>query len=456
MNAATLTHKDIARALDIAEATVKSYRRAFPEFFELIHQGKPLRYAPSALEVCRVIRDGRQESLSEVDIRHRLREIMPELNKAGANDPRELGGARRDASAEAVPAMGAELLERYENALAQTAEVQSRLVRLHEESAAQMEQMQRRMSEALTMLEDRAGQQDTMIEALTRRQHEILDGLAAIQARVAWEETAMPVDQEQPEDGSDTSENAVRSRVTRVAVRNAYGDVQRYTLATGEPDVQTSDKATEAGPPAAAAEQEQRQEGPPPASPGDANASAPADIPDQAEEDAARRPQASEDEEMEMEEEPTSATEKGEQAAESMAMDAEAGAHPLPPRDYRELPLVVRSEMGEYLGVGGKNLGAFSLEDLTALVDRTFTPPANMPFEVRYAPASEAVGASGPAWTLRLDQSTGQSYRLELERTTTPRGNDVVVLSALYVDGQDVPPANLYLFIKQMLQLAGE
>lgn len=454
MNATTLTHKDIARALDIAEATVKSYRRAFPEFFELMHQGKPLRYAPSALEACRVIRDGRQESLSEADIRHRLREIMPELNKAGADNPRELGGAHRDASAEAVPAMAGELLERYENALAQIAEVQSRLVRLHEESAARMEQMQRRMSEALTMLEERAGQQDTMIEALTRRQHELLDGLAVVQARVARDETVMPVDREPPEDGSDTSENAVRSRVTRVAVRNAYGDVQRYTLATGEPDVQTSDKATEAGPPAAAAEQEQRQEGPPPASPGDANASAPADIPDQAEEDAARRAQASADEEMA--EEPASAAEKSEQAAEFMVRNGAAEEYPLPSRGYRELPLVVRSEMGEYLGVGGKNLGAFSLEDLTALVDRTFTPPANMPFEVRYQPASEAVGASGPAWTLRLDQSTGQSYRLELERTTTPRGNDVVVLSALYVDGQDVPPANLYLFIKQMLQLAGE
>ncbi|MFW5735549.1 MAG: hypothetical protein ACOCWR_10865, partial [Oceanidesulfovibrio sp.] len=117
-----------------------------------------------------------------------------------------------------------------------------------------------------------------------------------------------------------------------------------------------------------------------------------------------------------------------------------------------ELPLVVRSEMDEYLGVAGKAQGSFSLDDLIGLVAETFPPPGT--FGVSFSPTEH--GASehdGGSWTLTLHQESGQRYRLVLERITTPRGNDVVVLSALEVDGQDMPPANLYLFIKQMLQL---
>lgn len=450
----TLTHKDIARALDIAEATVKSYRRSYPEFFELVHQGKPLRYAPSALEVCRAIRDGRRESLTEADIRQRLREITPVLGEADADTHGELGGVRRHDSVETVPALSAEFLGRYESALAQIAEVQRQLVQMHEESAARMEQMQRRMADALALLQDHTGQQSTMIDALARRQSEVLDALSTVHARVARKETTMPAGRlpQDKEVGASGSES--HNRITRVAVRNAYGDVQRYTLATGDSDTPIPEMGPQADASAAIDVLESRPQGERPDSFEDAVASAPADTPEHAEEQATHRPEVFEGEEMS--EEPALIAENGEASADSMALSEAAEEFSQPPHSYRELPLVVRSEMGEYLGVGGKNLGAFSLDDLSALVDQTFASPAHTPFEVRYVPASAADGATGPLWTLYLDQKPGQSYRLELERTTTPRGNDVVVLSALYVDGQDVPPANLYLFIKQMLQLAGE
>ncbi len=423
MSAPNLTHKDIATRLGIAEATVKSYRRAFPEFFELRHSGKPLRFAASALDVCRIIRDGRKQALSVSDIRERLEQAVPQAKQPPAKESvtagvhLEHGGPSSD-----QPVEGSDVIVRIEQILARTEEAQQQLVQIQGESAARLGAMQHRMFEALTALQGKAEHQDAIIETLTERQQAILGMLADISDRL--ERTAGPAHISESSDlntppggpfvsgaggrgqppapGSDGAYGSL-PRVTHVAVRNTYGEVQRYTLATGENAV--------------------------PPTPAQADAALPT---------AVRSVQAESlpHEETNSQQDPSGPV--------------------LPPGDYRELPLVVRSEMGEYLGVAGKALGSFSLGDLVELVEESFPPPKS--FHIRFEPRQDrGVELSpGAAWTLLLDQDSGQRYRLLLERTTTPRGNDVVVLASLEVDGQDVPPANLYLFIKQMLQMRSQ
>lgn len=420
MSAPNLTHKDIATRLGIAEATVKSYRRAFPEFFELRHSGKPLRFAASALDVCRIIRNGRKQALSVSDIRERLEQAVPQAKQPPPNGPLtarvhpEHGGPSSE-----QPAAGSDVIVRIEQVLTRTAEAQQQLVQIQGESATRFGAMQHRMFEALTALQDKAEHQDAIIETLTKHQQAILDMLADISDRL--EHTAGPAHisdnsgMNTPPGGPSVSGAGGRGqpqapggdgaygplpRVTHVAVRNTYGEVQRYTLATGENAV--------------------------PPTPAQADAAPPTPV----------QTESLPHEETTVQQEPSGPV--------------------LPLGDYLELPLVVRSEMGEYLGVAGKALGSFSLGDLVELVEESFPPPKS--FHIRFEPGEErGVELSpGAAWTLLLKQDSGQRYRLLLERTTTPRGNDVVVLASLEVDGQDVPPANLYLFIKQMLQMRSQ
>ncbi|TVM16595.1 hypothetical protein DPQ33_11365 [Oceanidesulfovibrio indonesiensis] len=416
-----LTHKDIATELGIAEATVKSYRRAFPEFFDVRHTGKPLRFAASALDVCRIIRDGRKDALTASEIRDLIERTVPDAKglwntrAAGNHLPIDRAGQNRE-----HPAGASGDLDRIEQALAHSEEMQRQLVQIHGESAARLGAMQHRMFEALTALQDRAERQNETILVMTERQVAILDKLESLAEQLEQVAEYSAIVAESPDSTSPSlAQNAsadadrirLRSsvanesrgstpRVTHVAVRNAYGDIQRYTLATGE--------SAEPPEPASAVEP----------SPG------------------SLRP-----------------SEAGALAHEDPAPQPRLYGGPFPPRETMLLPLVVRSELGEYLGVGGKALGSFSLNDLIELVEESFPPPRS--FHIRFEPEESAADSSS-IWTLRLHQDSGPRYRLLLERTTTPRGNDVVVLVSLEVDGQDVPPANIYLFIKQMLQLQSQ
>ena len=68
----SLTHKDLAQALGVSETTIKSYRRKFPGCLPVVSRGKPLRFDPKAMEVCRAIREGFGKGMPVEDLRRRL------------------------------------------------------------------------------------------------------------------------------------------------------------------------------------------------------------------------------------------------------------------------------------------------------------------------------------------------------------------------------------------------
>ena len=58
------THRDLSQALGVSETTIKSYRAKFPSFLPVAREGKPVRLHPEALDVCRRIRDLFADGLS--------------------------------------------------------------------------------------------------------------------------------------------------------------------------------------------------------------------------------------------------------------------------------------------------------------------------------------------------------------------------------------------------------
>ena len=126
----------------------------------------------------------------------------------------------------------------------------------------------------------------------------------------------------------------------------------------------------------------------------------------------------------------------------------ELAASPAPLAEFLEMPLVVRSGRGEYLGVGGRGAGPFSTADLIGLMAGRFAAPNA--FFFRWEPR-------GAGWLLRAAQGQGPGakvYLLGLEGARTPRGNDVVLVWSLEVDGKEVSPVFLHNFIRQMMDMA--
>lgn len=72
MSEPTYTHKDLSRQLKVSETTIKSYRRKFPNCIPVSSQGKPIRFTPDALVVCRRIRDLFDKGMSVEEVRSRL------------------------------------------------------------------------------------------------------------------------------------------------------------------------------------------------------------------------------------------------------------------------------------------------------------------------------------------------------------------------------------------------
>jgi hypothetical protein len=120
----------------------------------------------------------------------------------------------------------------------------------------------------------------------------------------------------------------------------------------------------------------------------------------------------------------------------------------VPDEEFLRLPLVVRSEQGEYLGIAGRAERAFCLNDFLGLLKKSYPPPRH--FSVQWS-AGDAQG-----WRLEIEQSDAirpERYGLELEPAVTPKGNTVSLLSALRMDEKDAPTPNLYALIRRMKAL---
>ena len=119
------------------------------------------------------------------------------------------------------------------------------------------------------------------------------------------------------------------------------------------------------------------------------------------------------------------------------------GQRVVPPGEFLELPLVVQTTPDEFLGVAGKAFGPFSLNALLELAKHA-SPPDR--YEARW-------NHLDPGWELSLEQPEAerpQTHTLFIQRIRTPRGNLVAVLYRFEINGKDLPPPNLYAFIKQL------
>ncbi len=149
---------------------------------------------------------------------------------------------------------------------------------------------------------------------------------------------------------------------------------------------------------------------------------------------------------------------------ENIRTEVPLGFASAPAADFLSMPLVLRSGRGEYLGVGGRGAGAFSTSDLMDLMAGRFTAPNAFSFhwEAREGGGAGQDGPGAPGapggWLLRATQGQGPKakvYLLGLERARTPRGNNVVLVWSLEVDGKEVSPVFLHNFIRQMMDMAG-
>lgn len=130
------------------------------------------------------------------------------------------------------------------------------------------------------------------------------------------------------------------------------------------------------------------------------------------------------------------------------ALGLVAGAASLCPSDeYVDLPLVLRSSMGEFFGVTDRLGQALNLAGFLLLVERAGT--SGQQRQGRRVVAS-CWDACGEGWSLTLSMLGPRtcSYMLETHALRTPSGNRVVLLADMCVDGKSVPQE----FVVQMFR----
>ncbi|EMG37554.1 putative transcriptional regulator [Desulfocurvibacter africanus PCS] len=119
-----------------------------------------------------------------------------------------------------------------------------------------------------------------------------------------------------------------------------------------------------------------------------------------------------------------------------------------PPAEFLRLPLVFRSEQGEYLGVTDKQSSQhFSLRDFVCIIHK------NAGGRTDVDTSWQRSGNAG--WRLVIREtasSTGRSksHYVDVERFATPKGNLVAKLMDLCFDGQTMPPFFVYELFRQI------
>lgn len=119
-----------------------------------------------------------------------------------------------------------------------------------------------------------------------------------------------------------------------------------------------------------------------------------------------------------------------------------------PSADFLRLPLVFRSEQGEYLGVTDKqNSQHFSLRDFVYIIHKNAGGRTDVDTGWRRS------GNAG--WRLVIRETapaTGRrkGHHVDVERFVTPKGNLVAKLVDLCFDGQTMPPFFIYELFRQI------
>ncbi len=377
MSEKTLTHKDLGRMLGVSETTIKSYRRKFPDCIPVANDGKPIRFTQEAGTVCLRIRELFSRGMAVPEVRARLErefawiEPLPEQ----ADSPSEEAAA--PVSLPSGP-LEVELPDDYTQALSGLAKSMVNLTMKQDAILRKMDAIDSRLNQ-LGLTDARIPETAAVPEALA-------GWLERAEALLGRLEEASAAEHE-------------RGHEKRIRIRNAYGDVNEYTLETS-----------------------------------DASSSAP--ISPEAEADAVLQEEGFI---FDTEDDATL-------YAPSPAVGREPEAVQEPPRALLTMPLVIQSPDGEFLGVAGRTRGRFCINDLKAML-------------LNHYSGSERYSAhwqlTGNGWLMTLEQKESiDPYTLALlvEQTTTPRGNNVALIEHLTINGRDENPVEMYNFINRIYE----
>jgi DNA-binding transcriptional MerR regulator len=217
----TLTHRDLSEALGVSVTTVKSYRRKFPGFIPVAGYGKPIRFRPRALDVCKKIRECFEQGLSVLETEKRLRKAGFRPEGSDADSP--VGGAPREIvqSAATHGVVSPEYLEQFFKTAGQMMQGMAQLAT----AQAKSEKRLSRLEEALQgLLEAEAGSQALLGELA-----------AGFRSDRSVAETGF---EEQSSPGAEPATTSQERRVRAKKIVNVRGraGVESYSLEDGAKD----------------------------------------------------------------------------------------------------------------------------------------------------------------------------------------------------------------------------
>ncbi len=113
-----------------------------------------------------------------------------------------------------------------------------------------------------------------------------------------------------------------------------------------------------------------------------------------------------------------------------------------PEKDFLELPVVIKSENGEFLGMPGKPGHPFTLNELIYLLT-----------SVREQNVTRIWRKEGREWVLSFKAPEGQLHELYFQRTRTPKGNIVSFFGRLDIESETQSPAFILTFFREVRDL---
>ncbi|SDK47088.1 hypothetical protein SAMN05660337_0556 [Maridesulfovibrio ferrireducens] len=116
-----------------------------------------------------------------------------------------------------------------------------------------------------------------------------------------------------------------------------------------------------------------------------------------------------------------------------------------PENDFLELPVVIHSENGDFLGMPGKPGQPFTLTELVELVTTKKALNSNKIWR-----------KEGREWILSFKSPTGPLHELFFQRTKTPKGNIVSFFNRLDINSESKDQTFLLSFFREVRDLIDE
>ncbi|NDV26261.1 hypothetical protein [Desulfovibrio sp. JC010] len=127
--------------------------------------------------------------------------------------------------------------------------------------------------------------------------------------------------------------------------------------------------------------------------------------------------------------------------SDSYSLDADSSAIE-PESDFMELPVVIHSDTGEFLGMPGRPGQPFTLQELVHLVSSR-----------KEDNASKIWHKQGREWVLAVKSPEGPLYELYFSRTHTPKGNIVSFFKRLDINSESQSHVDILSFFKEVRDL---